>query len=110
MLSVISERDFIYFLRTCMGLPSKQRTNRSKRERAAHFALKPITVQIDSEGKAHLPHRANKAGMYRGRTLKASTVAKAPKKAKPAAKRKTSAHRATAKYQSSAKRTARKTA
>lgn len=64
-----------------MGLPSKQRTNRSKRERAAHFALKPITVQIDADGKAHLPHRANKAGTYRGRTLKASTAV-TPRKAK----------------------------
>ncbi len=92
-----------------MGLPSKQRTNRSKRERAAHFALKPITVQVDADGHAHLPHRAAKNGIYRGRSIKASTVTKAPKKAKPATKRKTSAHRATAKYQSSAKRAARKT-
>lgn len=70
-----------------MGLPSKQRTNRSKRERAAHFALKPITVQIDAEGKAHLPHRANKAGTYRGRTLKASTPV-TPRKAKKATRAK----------------------
>lgn len=59
-----------------MGLPSKQRTNRSKRERAAHFALKPISVQIDADGNAHLPHRATKAGMYRGRSTK--KVAAAP--------------------------------
>lgn len=65
-----------------MGLPSKQRTNRSKRERAAHFALKPITVQVDAEGNAHLPHRATKKGIYRGRTLKPSTKVVARKSKK----------------------------
>ncbi len=93
-----------------MGLPSKQRTNRSKRERAAHFALKPITVQVDAEGHAHLPHRANKAGAYRGRTIKASTLTPAPKKAKKVIKRKSAAKRATAKSISAAKRSTRKTA
>lgn len=52
-----------------MGLPSKKRTNRSKRDRASHFALKPTTVQVDADGNTHLPHRATKAGLYRGRTV-----------------------------------------
>lgn len=91
-----------------MGLPSKQRTNRSKRERAAHFALKPITVQIDAEGNAHLPHRAAKTGTYRGRTIKPSALARPVKKTKVATKRKSAAVRATAKSISAAKRSTRK--
>lgn len=90
-----------------MGLPSKQRTNRSKRERAAHFALKPITVQVDAEGNAHLPHRAAKTGVYRGRAIKPSAVTRVAKKAKPVAKRKSAAVRATAKSISAAKRSTR---
>jgi large subunit ribosomal protein L32 len=53
-----------------MGLPSKKRTNRSKRERAAHFALSKTAVSADSEGNAQLAHRVNPTtGMYRGRQV-----------------------------------------
>lgn len=74
-----------------MGLPAKKRTNRSKRDRASHFALKKVTVQVDAEGNAHLPHRASKAGLYRGKAVKttktAAPVAKITKRA-PAKKKK----------------------
>lgn len=72
-----------------MGLPSKKRTNRSKRDRNSHAALKRITVQVDASGVPHLPHRATKAGTYRGRnvTARAAKVA-APAKAKKAPKAK----------------------
>lgn len=53
-----------------MGLPSKKRTNRSKRERAAHFALSKTAVTTDTEGNIQLPHRVNPTtGMYRGRQV-----------------------------------------
>ncbi len=53
-----------------MGLPSKKRTNRSKRERAAHFALTKTAITADSEGNIQLPHRVNPTtGMYRGRQV-----------------------------------------
>jgi ribosomal protein L32 len=42
-----------------MGLPSKRRTNRSKRDRASHFALTAVTVSKCSACK--------KCGTYRGR-------------------------------------------
>ncbi len=60
-----------------MGLPSKKRTNRSKRDRASHFALKPITVSFDADGNPHLPHRATKAGSYRGRTVSKTATKRA---------------------------------
>ena len=52
-----------------MGLPSKQRTRRSKRERASHFALKNTNLGKCAKcGTDALPHRACKAcGYYRGR-------------------------------------------
>jgi len=52
-----------------MGLPSKRRTNRSKRDRASHFALKSITTAKCAECGTHvLTHRAcSKCGTYRGR-------------------------------------------
>jgi len=52
-----------------MGLPSKKRTNRSKRERASHFALKPITsTKCEKCGAKNLPHTAcAKCGTYKGR-------------------------------------------
>lgn len=52
-----------------MGLPSKKRTPRSKRERAAHFALKQTGTVVCPECKsAILPHRAClTCGKYRGR-------------------------------------------
>ncbi|MBU2541988.1 50S ribosomal protein L32 [Patescibacteria group bacterium] len=52
-----------------MGLPSKKRTNRSKRERASHFALKPTaTAKCEKCGAKTLPHTAcTKCGTYKGR-------------------------------------------
>ena len=52
-----------------MGLPSKKRTNRSKRDRASHFALKPKTAsKCAGCGVAILPHCAcSKCGAYRGK-------------------------------------------
>lgn len=64
-----------------MGLPSKRRTKRSKRDRASHFALKPISVQVDADGTPHLPHRATKAGSYRGKTVATKTVKRTAKRA-----------------------------
>ncbi len=54
-----------------MGLPAKQRTNRSKRERAAHFALKVTTTNTcKSCGAATLPHRAcASCGSYKGKKV-----------------------------------------
>lgn len=60
-----------------MGLPSKKRTNRSKRERASHFALKAVTIQRDADGNAHLPHRATKAGSYKGRSVATKSAKRA---------------------------------
>lgn len=53
----------------CMGLPSKKRTPRSKRDRNSHAALKPIaTAKCKECGAQTLPHRACKAcGSYKGR-------------------------------------------
>ncbi|OGH58588.1 MAG: 50S ribosomal protein L32 [Candidatus Magasanikbacteria bacterium RIFCSPHIGHO2_01_FULL_33_34] len=58
-----------------MGLPSQKRTKRSKRERASHFALKPITLAKCPECKATvLPHIACKScGTYRGRKVTNTT-------------------------------------
>jgi len=52
-----------------MGVPSKRRTNRSKRDRASHFALKSTTVTKCPECSTYtLPHHAcRKCGTYRGR-------------------------------------------
>lgn len=52
-----------------MGLPAKQRTSRSKRERASHFALKAKTLaKCEKCQAATLPHRAcGICGYYRGR-------------------------------------------
>jgi ribosomal protein L32 len=59
---------YLLFL-IAMGLPSKRRTPRSKRERASHFALKPKAIAFDENGNPHLPHRAApKTRTYRGRT------------------------------------------
>lgn len=54
-----------------MGLPSKKRTNRSKRDRASHFALKSVTTaKCEFCGTQILPHRAcAKCGTYRGRRV-----------------------------------------
>lgn len=52
-----------------MGLPSKRRTRRSKRERAAHFALAKTRFAKCADCSAPiLPHTACKTcGKYRGR-------------------------------------------
>ncbi|OGH64657.1 MAG: 50S ribosomal protein L32 [Candidatus Magasanikbacteria bacterium RIFCSPHIGHO2_01_FULL_41_23] len=63
-----------------MGLPSKKRTNRSKRDRASHFALKPTTIQTDASGNPHLPHHATKAGSYNGRTVATKAVKRAARR------------------------------
>lgn len=54
-----------------MGLPSKRRTSRSKRERAAHAALDKVSLGRCQNCQAPtLPHRACPAcGMYRGRKV-----------------------------------------
>ena len=54
-----------------MGLPSKRRTSRSKRERAAHFALKTTVLTKCQEcGAKVLPHHAcPKCGNYKGRKV-----------------------------------------
>lgn len=52
-----------------MGLPSKKRTPRSKKDRASHFALKKVGSTTCADcGTATLPHRACvKCGTYRTR-------------------------------------------
>lgn len=54
-----------------MGLPSKKRTNRSKRDRASHFALKAKTAtKCAGCGATTLPHRAcTKCGAYKGKAV-----------------------------------------
>lgn len=53
----------------CMGLPSKKRTPRSKRDRNSHAALKSVnTIKCEACGTQTLPHRACMAcGSYKGR-------------------------------------------
>lgn len=41
-----------------MGLPGHRRTSSDKRRRAAHFALKKVTLVTNKAGAIHLPHRA----------------------------------------------------
>ncbi|HAZ28744.1 MAG TPA: 50S ribosomal protein L32 [Candidatus Magasanikbacteria bacterium] len=59
-----------------MGLPSKQRTRTSKRQRASHFALSKKAIQsCPSCGAPALPHTAcPSCGLYRGK--KAANVEK----------------------------------
>lgn len=54
-----------------MGLPAKQRTRRSKRDRASHFALeKKATAVCKSCGANVLPHRAcGSCGNYKGKKV-----------------------------------------
>ncbi|RJO59674.1 50S ribosomal protein L32 [Candidatus Parcubacteria bacterium] len=54
-----------------MGLPAKRRTKQSKRERAAHFALKAITLSVCPKCKhAVKPHRiCQNCGYYRSRDI-----------------------------------------
>ncbi|MEK7623657.1 MAG: 50S ribosomal protein L32 [Patescibacteria group bacterium] len=55
-----------------MGLPSKRRTSRSKKERAAHFALPGVaSSKCPSCGASRLPHMAcPSCGEYRGRKVR----------------------------------------
>jgi len=54
-----------------MGLPSKRRTKRSKRERASHFALKPTALGTCPKcAKPVLPHKAcGYCGTYKGKQI-----------------------------------------
>ena len=54
-----------------MGLPSKRRTSRSKKERAAHFALDTTMVSACPSCQSPiLPHRAcGTCGTYRGKKV-----------------------------------------
>lgn len=54
-----------------MGLPAKRRTKQSKRERAAHFALKPISLTSCAHCHRQIrPHRVCPyCGYYRGREV-----------------------------------------
>ena len=52
-----------------MGLPSKRRTKRSKRERASHFALdQKVLASCPKCSKPVLPHKAcAHCGTYKGK-------------------------------------------
>lgn len=52
-----------------MGVPSKRRTSRSKKERAAHFAVnKKATAKCSKCDSVTLPHHAcPNCGTYRGK-------------------------------------------
>ncbi|PIR74805.1 MAG: 50S ribosomal protein L32 [Candidatus Magasanikbacteria bacterium CG10_big_fil_rev_8_21_14_0_10_47_10] len=54
-----------------MGLPSKQRTSRSRDERRAHHALKPQTMNTcDTCKKTKRPHHAcTHCGSYKGKKV-----------------------------------------
>ncbi len=72
-----------------MGLPAKRRTKQSKRERAAHFALKKFTLATCSHCKRKIrPHQVcPHCGYYKGREvvkmkLKSAKKVKATKTAK----------------------------
>ncbi|MFA6588325.1 MAG: 50S ribosomal protein L32 [Patescibacteria group bacterium] len=54
-----------------MGLPAKRRTKQSKRERAAHFALKAISLSACPKCKHKVqPHRVcQNCGYYKGRDI-----------------------------------------
>lgn len=54
-----------------MGLPAKRRTKQSKRERAAHFALKKFTLATCSHCKRKIrPHQVcPHCGYYKGREV-----------------------------------------
>ena len=54
-----------------MGLPAKQRTSTSKKQRASHFALKKTTLATCEKCQARiLPHHAcPKCGYYKGKKV-----------------------------------------
>jgi len=75
-----------------MGLPSKRRTKRSKRERASHFALKQTDLSSCSKcGKPVLSHKAcAHCGTYKGKQiLTIKSKAKTPKQKAQERKEKT---------------------
>lgn len=59
-----------------MGLPGHRRTSSHKHRRAAHFALKAISVNVCEKCKmAALPHRAcGNCGWYKGRVAIATAA------------------------------------
>lgn len=67
-----------------MGLPGHRRTSSHKRRRAAHFALKGVSVTTCEKCKSPvLPHRACKAcGWYKGRVAVATADARLARHAK----------------------------
>ena len=67
-----------------MGLPSKKRTKQSKRERAAHFALKSTGLNACPKCKKPVkPHYACKnCGTYKGREVVKVKTKKGTKTAK----------------------------
>lgn len=69
--STICNLEFVICNFYFMGLPAKQRTRTSKRQRASHFALKtPPTTKCGQCGAFNKPHRAcAKCGFYRGRRV-----------------------------------------
>jgi len=71
-----------------MGLPAKKRTKQSKRERAAHFALKKKQLGVCSKCKKPvLPHHICKfCGYYKGQDILLLDV-KAERKKKKAKKK-----------------------
>ena len=74
-----------------MGLPSKRRTKTSKKERAAHFALKSRVLNSCSKcGQPVLPHRVcPKCGTYKNREMvKIKTRAKSARQKQKEARRK----------------------
>jgi len=54
-----------------MGLPAKQRTRTSKKQRSSHFALKKkTTTKCEKCGALITPHRAcPQCGTYKGRQV-----------------------------------------
>ncbi len=74
-----------------MGLPAKRRTKQSKRERAAHFALKHFSLVTCSHCHRRIrPHRVcPHCGYYQGREVMKMTskVEKRAKKKKESTKK-----------------------
>ncbi|TAK03352.1 50S ribosomal protein L32 [Patescibacteria group bacterium] len=77
-----------------MGLPGHRRTSSHKRRRAAHFAMKKVTLATCANCKAPVaPHRACKGcGSYGGRivvdkTRAAKRLVKKARAAAPAAQK-----------------------
>lgn len=71
-----------------MGLPGHRRTSSHKRRRAAHFALKAVSVSVCSNCKVPvLPHRVCAAcGWYKGRLVDTKAARRLARTAKNAHK------------------------